>query len=121
MWLLAVVALHKRSKWSQHAARLVAAIYFVIGVIGLVRFDFIRYEFGSLVLLVLGSWLVIWVVAQEQRVPTRRVWQEQVRTGNLLHEHSSPLRRPTLGDQRMTLSFRPKSPLRCSRYRARSV
>ena len=62
MWLLAVGALHKKSNWSRQAARLIAAIYLVIGVIGLIRFDFIRYEFGSLVLLVIGSWLVIWIV-----------------------------------------------------------
>ena len=63
MWLLAVGALRKKSSWSRQAAKVLTAIYLVIGVIGLIRFDFIRYEFGSLVLLVLGAWFVIWIVA----------------------------------------------------------
>lgn len=63
LWLFAVTALRKRSRWSRQAARVVATIYLVVGVVGLIRFDFMRYEIDVLGLLVLGSWLGIWVAA----------------------------------------------------------
>ena len=64
-WLFAIAALRKKSRWSRQVARIVVATYLAIGMVGFMRYDFIRYEFNSVALLlgVLGSWLAIWIIA----------------------------------------------------------
>jgi hypothetical protein len=62
-WLCAVNALRKKSRWSRQGSGVIVAVYLAIGTLGLIRFDFIRYEFNSLgVLLVLGPWVAIWII-----------------------------------------------------------
>jgi hypothetical protein len=63
-WLFTIAALRRKSRWSRQVARIVAATYLVMGIVGLMRYDFIRYELNSSALLlgVLGSWLAIWII-----------------------------------------------------------